>query len=238
MRLFRFAAAALAAVLSAAHPLAAQFAGTPAHDNFRDTSVLRPPAGVPVAIMVWEDLGCPACARDHPIELQASEKFHVPVVRYDFPLAAHVWTFDGAVYARYIQDRISPQLAGEFRTQVFAAQMQISGKEDIKRFTESFLKKHNQPVPFVYDPAGSLAKEVQADFDLGRRLNVEYTPTIVVVTRNNYQVIAGTQSGPLNPGGNNIQDLFTVVPAAQASAPAAAKSPTKLRPPAHATQRQ
>jgi hypothetical protein len=34
---------------------------------------------------------------------------------------------------------------------------------------------------------------VQADVDLGKRLNVLWTPTLVVVTRNNYQVVCGTK---------------------------------------------
>ena len=57
--------AAAAAVILAftPHTMQAQFAGTGAHDNFRDTTVLRPPAGSKVAIIVFEDLGCPACAR-------------------------------------------------------------------------------------------------------------------------------------------------------------------------------
>jgi protein-disulfide isomerase len=36
---------------------------------------------------------------------------------------------------------------------------------------------------------------VQADYALGRRLNVEYTPTLVVVTRDHYQVVCGTKDG-------------------------------------------
>ena len=31
-------------------------------DHFVDTSMLKPPAGVKLAIIEWEDLECPACA--------------------------------------------------------------------------------------------------------------------------------------------------------------------------------
>ena len=202
-------AAIVASMLAfAPRTLPAQFAGKPARDNFRDTTILRPPAGSKVAIIVFEDLGCPACAHAHPIEKQVAEKYHVPLMRYDFPLAQHIWTFDGAVDARYLQDKASPGLAEEYRSAVFAAQMSISGKDDLRQFTERWMKQHGQQMPFVIDPGGALARKVQADFELGKRLNVEYTPTIVVVTRNNYQVVSGR-----NPqdGSNDPMQLFPVV---------------------------
>jgi len=179
--------------------LHAQFAGTPLHDNFRDTSILRPPAGSNVAIIVFEDLGCPACARAHPIELQAAEKDHVKIMRYDFPLAAHIWTFDGAVFARYLQDKVNSKLADEYRTDVFATQRSIFTKEDLQRFNQHWMQQHTQKMPFAVDPDGSLAGKVRSDYELGQRLNVEFTPTIVVVTRNQYQVVAGTRNGPNDP---------------------------------------
>lgn len=177
----------------------AQFSGTGPRDNFRDTTILRPPVGSKVAIIVFEDLGCPACARAHPIEKQVSEQYHVPLVRYDFPLAQHIWTFDGAVYARYLQDKVSPKLADAYRSDVFVAQMSISSKDDLRQFTEHWMQQHGQKMPFVVDPGGALAAKVQADYNLGKRLNVEYTPTLVVVTRNNYQVVGGTAEGSNDP---------------------------------------
>ena len=35
-------------------------------DPFKDTSMLKPPPGVKVAIIEWEDLECPACAHAFP----------------------------------------------------------------------------------------------------------------------------------------------------------------------------
>jgi protein-disulfide isomerase len=172
----------------------AQFIGARTHDDFRDTSILRPPAGSKVAIIVFEDLGCPACARAHPLEIQAAEQNHVPLLRYDFPIPSHIWTFDGAVCARYLQDNVSPKLAEQYRSAVFASQMSINSKEDIQQFTSRWLQQHGQRMPFVMDPKGALAAKVRADFELGQRLNVEWTPTIVVVTRNNYQIVCGTEA--------------------------------------------
>ena len=37
-------------------------------------------------------------------------------------------------------------------------------------------------MPFVVDPQKKLAAEVQADLDLGKRIGIEHTPTIWVVT--------------------------------------------------------
>jgi len=181
----------LIAISLAAPALSAQFIGAPVHNDFRDTSILRPPTGSKVAILVFEDLGCPACARAHPIELQAAEQFHVPLMRHDFPLAIHVWTFEGAVYARYLQDKVSPKLADQFRTDVFHDQAAIDSKDALHRYVQHWFQQHGQKVPFVIDPTGALAAKVQADFDLGKRLNVTYTPTLVVVSRNNYQIVCG-----------------------------------------------
>ena len=88
MRRFTLIAFFLVAIGSRRACAEAQFIGAPTHDDFRDTTILRPPAGSKVAIIVFEDLGCPACARAHPLEHQAAEQFHVPLMRHDFPIPA------------------------------------------------------------------------------------------------------------------------------------------------------
>lgn len=205
----------IAALLFATAPLSAsaQFTGPRMHDDFLDTSILRPPAGDKVAIIVFEDLGCPMCARAHPIELQVSQQLHVPIVRYDFPLAYHIWTFDGAVCARYLQDKVSPKLADQFRSDVFASQSLIENKDDLKQYENHWAQNHGIKLPAVLDPGGKLAAEVQHDYDTGQRLHVMQTPTIVVVSRNNYQVVCGTRE-LLDPN-----QLYPVVKAALAQAP-------------------
>jgi thiol-disulfide isomerase/thioredoxin len=213
-----------------------QFVGTTPHDPFHDTTILRPPAGDKVAIIVFEDLGCPGCAAAHPIELQVAEKYHVPLVRYDFPLAAHIWTFDGAVDARYIEDTLkNPRLAGQFRSDVFLAQALISSKDDLRTYASHWFQQHGLKFPAVVDPDGKLAAKVQADRDLGVRLNVVQTPTLVVVTRTNYQVIAGIP--PSTGFANDPQKLGPIVEAAlaqtrTASAPAHKTAPATAHKPA------
>jgi protein-disulfide isomerase len=228
MRRFSIAIAVSLVLLSNPFALKAQFLGTGPHDEFRDTTILRPPAGSKVALIVFEDLGCPACARAHPLELQAVEQTHVPMVRYDFPLEAHIWTFEGAVDARYIQHTLGAKLADEFRGDVFASQQMIMSKDDLHQFTALWLRKHEKQMPAQVDPNGTLAKEVNADLDLGKRLNLGFTPTVVVVTRNQYQVVCGTKEGANDPA----QILPTIKAAmAKTSVPS---TPTSKTPPAKA----
>ena len=150
--------------------------------QFRDTSMLKPPPGVRVAIVEWEDLECPACARAFPIVHQALAHYHIPLVRYDFQIPGHVWSHEASIYARYIQDKISPDLATDYRRQVFASQFRIASKDDLNQFTQSFMQSHGKQMPFVVDPTGQLEREVNADDALGQKLGLTETPTIVVVT--------------------------------------------------------
>ena len=177
----------------------AQFAGQSPRDSFIDTSILKPAPGSNVSILVFEDLGCPACAHAHPYELEAAAKEHVPLVRRDFPLAAHVWTFDAAVFARYLEDKVNPSVAGEYRTDVFLAQRQIGSKDDLQQYDSRWAAQHSLKIPSPLDPGGTLAAKVKADYDLGTRLHVTLTPTIVVVTPTHYQVVTGTASGSNDP---------------------------------------
>ncbi len=206
----------------------AQFAGQGPRDSFIDTSILKPAPGSRVSILVFEDLGCPACAHAHPFELAAAENEHVPLVRHDFPLAQHVWTFDGAVFARYLEDKVSPKVAGEYRTDVFNAQRSISSKDDLQQYDALWMKRHNLPLPPSLDPGGALAAKVHADFALGERLHVTLTPTIVVVTNDHYQVVCGTQGGTNDPA--QIDAVVAAALAQTGPAPAAAGKPRAARP--------
>lgn len=188
-----------AAALACSPYAAAQFAGQGPRDSFIDTSILKPAPGSQVSILVFEDLGCPACAHAHPFELAAAEKEHVPLVRRDFPLEAHVWTFDAAVFARYLEDHVSPKTAGDYRTEVFLAQRQIGSKDDLQQYDAHWAKQHGLTIPAPLDPGGKLAAKVKADYDLGVKLHVTLTPTIVVVTPTHYQVVAGTATGSNDP---------------------------------------
>lgn len=173
--------------LLSALPLAAQIAMPPADATaFKDTSILKPPAGVKVAIIEFEDLECPLCAAVSPTVHSAMAHYNIPRVHYDFIINGHIWSRDGAIYARYLQDKVAPQVAEDYRRDVFANQTTISSQEDLANFTRKWFQTHRQPMPFVIDPTGHLAAEVQADRTLGLRLGVMHTPTLLVANEHHW----------------------------------------------------
>jgi protein-disulfide isomerase len=164
-----FALATLAVVALVALKLHAQ-----------DASVLKPPKGANVALIVFEDLECPDCARAAPLLEEAARTYHIPLVVYDFPLPRHPWAFDAAVLARYF-DSQSKKLGTEFRLQAFQHQTEIT-RENLRAFADKFATEHKVELPFVVDPQGKLADGIKADHDLGLRVGIDHTPTIYVVS--------------------------------------------------------
>ncbi len=181
-RLFSFIfAASVLACLSAAPLRAQEYVGNEPHVQYKDTSVLKVPAGARVAIYDFEDLECPACSHAFPIVHSAVERYHIPLIRHDFPLQMHVWSRDAAITARYLQDKVSPQVAEQFRGDVFKNQANISNKDDLQSYTRKWFESHKLQMPFVMDPSGRFAAEVQADQTLGERIGLQHTPTIFVL---------------------------------------------------------
>ena len=145
-----------------------------------DTSVLRPPKGARVAIVVFEDLQCPDCARAEFILKDAEKETNVPLVRHDFPLPQHTWSFDAHVIARYLDSK-SPAIGEEYRHWIFLNQPSIN-KQNFRGLSERFAEEHKVQLPENVDPTGKLAAKVKADFELGQQLGVQHTPTIYVVS--------------------------------------------------------
>lgn len=141
---------------------------------------LRPPKGAQIAIVVFEDLQCPQCRREAPLVQQASKTYKIPVVRHDFPLPMHNWSYEAAVMAHYF-DSQSKQLGSDFRDYIFEHQPEIF-PTNLRQFAEKFAADHKVDLPFVIDPQGKFAAEVNAERDLGRSLQLEHTPTIYVVS--------------------------------------------------------
>jgi protein-disulfide isomerase len=142
--------------------------------------VLRPPKGAQVALVVFEDLQCPDCRRAAPLVAQAGQTYKIPVVRHDFPLPMHNWSFEAAVLARYF-DTHSKMLGNAFRDSVFEHQLEIT-PDNLHGFAEKFAAEHKVDLPFVVDPVGKLAALVLADRELGKSINLQHTPTIFVVS--------------------------------------------------------
>ena len=145
-----------------------------------DTSMLRPPKGSKVALLVFEDLQCPDCARAAPLLQEAAKKYNIPLVQYDFPLPMHNWSFEAAVNARYF-DTKSKKLGDDYRLFIFANQPQIT-PQNLRGMTERFAADNKATFPFVVDPTGELTAKVKADYAIGQRVGLEHTPTIYVVS--------------------------------------------------------
>ncbi|HYA23809.1 MAG TPA: thioredoxin domain-containing protein [Terriglobales bacterium] len=146
-------------------------------------SVLRPPKGAQVAIVIFEDLQCPMCRRTAPLVEQASKDYKIPVVRHDFPLPMHNWSYPAAVMARYF-DTHSKALGNEFRDYIFENQLEIN-PVNLRGFAERFAAAHKVDLPYVIDPAGKLSALVNADRDLGKAIKLDHTPTVYVVSSRN-----------------------------------------------------
>jgi protein-disulfide isomerase len=176
---------------------AARFVGAQQTTAVHDATPLKPPPGARVAIVEFEDMECPDCARANPLLKDAAAQYKIPWVRHDFPLPFHAWSFDAAVYARWF-DTKSKKLGDDFRDSVFANQNYINAAAEtspetasgpttaaaaaIHNFADKFAQEHGLALPFVVDPQKKLAALVQADLDLGKRVGIEHTPTIWVVT--------------------------------------------------------
>jgi protein-disulfide isomerase len=146
-------------------------------------TVFRPPKGAQVAIVVFEDLQCPMCRRTAPLVEQASKTYKIPVVRHDFPLPMHNWSYEAAVIARYF-DTHSKALGNDFRDYIFQNQLEIN-PQNLRGWAEKFATDHKVDFPFVIDPGGKFAGEVNADRDLGNAIKINHTPTVYIVSSKN-----------------------------------------------------
>ncbi|HEX3987285.1 MAG TPA: thioredoxin domain-containing protein [Acidobacteriaceae bacterium] len=146
-----------------------------------NAKALRPLAGAKVALVEFEDLECPDCARANPVLQEAAKKYHIPWLRHDFPLPQHTWSLQAAVDARWF-DTKSKKLGDDFRDAVFAAQPLIHSEEELRAFAEKVAQAHGLALPFAVDPQGRLTALVKADYALGQSVGIQHTPTIWVVT--------------------------------------------------------
>jgi protein-disulfide isomerase len=155
------------------------FAAAPAASGAADGTKLDLPKGADVAIVVFEDLQCPDCAKAHPQIAAAAKATGAPLVIRDFPLARHAWAFPAAILARHFS--LQSREAGlDFRTFVFLNQALIR-PENLRQAAEEFAKDRGIALPENVDPDGRLQELVQADYNLGRLIGLEYVPLILVI---------------------------------------------------------
>jgi protein-disulfide isomerase len=148
----------------------------------QDSAVLKPPPGAKLALIVFEDLQCPLCARDYPLLQQAVRDYKIPLVRYDFPLAMHSWSFEAAVWGHYFDSK-SRKLGDDFRGYIFEHQAEIA-PETLRSFVEKFAGQQKIVAPFIPDPHGKFKAEVEAEQATGTRIGIKHTPTIYIVSNN------------------------------------------------------
>jgi protein-disulfide isomerase len=207
----------VAVLLAAAtsYVIHAQFGPPAAGTEVHDATALKPPSGARVAIIEFEDLECPDCARANPLLMEAAAKYKIPWIRHDFPLPFHDWSTEAAIDARWFDTR-SKALGDAYRDQVFANQPTITSPDALHAFTLKFAQSHKVALPFAMDPLGKLAAAVKADYALGQRIGIEHTPTIWVVT-------AGSKGSPFVEVVDRGQ-LYQMIDQALADTAAAAKT--------------
>ena len=178
---------ALASLFCASLRLMAQTSVPPNQVSpLKDTASLKPPAGAKIAIVEYEDLECPYCARAFPVVHAAAKQYQIPIVECDYQITYHHWSHDAAICAHYLKAKVSPAAEEEYRREVFASQFRISSRDDLQRFTQTFFAQQGKPMPFVMDPGGQFAKEISFTTEQANRMNIRETPSIFVVTNKHW----------------------------------------------------
>jgi len=181
----------------------AQFAAPSGGTRVQDASVLKPPAGARVAMIEFADMECPNCGAENPTLKAAAAKYKIPWLRHDFPLPYHAWSFEAAVNAHWF-DTKSKAVGDEYRDQVFANQASIYNPNALRQFTAKFAASHSIALPFAIDPQGKFAAMVKADQAAGKRVGIEHTPTVFIVTSN-------SKGAPYIEVDHPNQDLYRVI---------------------------
>jgi protein-disulfide isomerase len=218
------------ALLFSASSARAQFTAPSPGTQLHDTSALHPPAGARVAIVEFVDMECPVCGHDNPVVKAAALHYKIPWIRHDFIIPYHVWSTQAAINARWF-DTKGKAIGDEYRDQVFANQASIYNLNALHMFTDRFAADRHIALPFAIDPQGKLAAAVQADNDLGKRMGINHTPTVFIVT-------AGSKGAPYIEVEHPEQDLYSTIDQAladTASAPKSAPAKAPVRKPATAT---
>ena len=167
----------------AAAPLMAQRAAPPGTgETFKDTSMLKPPAGAKIAIYELEDLECPACSHAAPVVHAAAAHYNIPLMQHDFPLQYHLWSLDAMIWARYLEDKVSPKMGDEYRGAVFAARGMLTSATMIVAFWLQFgtalFRRTAAPTVFFWLGVGSMVVAVLAGVMVQTRKQPVTTGTV------------------------------------------------------------
>jgi protein-disulfide isomerase len=144
-----------------------------------DGSQLEAPKGSKVAIVAFENLENPDCAAAHPDLVELAKSNKVPLVVHDVATARDTWAFPAAILVRYF-DTLALPLGADFRSYAFKYQPKITAA-NLRSAAEKFAAGHNVLLPPEVDASGHLKAQVDADVALGRKIQLQYLPTIFVV---------------------------------------------------------
>jgi protein-disulfide isomerase len=190
---------------------------------FKNMQLLKPPSGAKVAVYEFEDMECPHCAADYATIRSTVAARKLPYIRRDYPLTEiHLWSFDAAVTARYIQNNLSPTLAEQFRHDIFANQIRILNRDDLTRYTRRWFDSHKQNLPFVLDATGDCRVQVRNDRAFGDNLGIHGTPCLFVVTQKRWVLVM------------DVTQLNHTIDVALAEATPPALAPRRTAKPQHA----
>src|SRR5437879_8355221 len=137
----------------------------------QDPAVLRTPNGAHVALIVFEDLECPKCSSDAPLEAEAARAHKFPLVRHDFPLPMHNWSFNAAVIARYFDTQSKP-LGNQFRDYIFEHQPEFT-PDNLQIFAANFAADPQLDMPFGVNLHGTQGALADADKAYGGNVTIE-----------------------------------------------------------------
>jgi protein-disulfide isomerase len=194
-----------------------------------DATLLKPPRGAAVAIVMFADLQCADCSKAYPAVWEVATAHKIPVVLHDFPLPMHNWAFDAAVWARYF-DKTSADMGNDFRKFIYANQIQIT-RDNLPQWAQKFAAENKTAAPSDKDPDGKLADLVKADYLLGQRIGVEHTPTIWVVSNSGVSEPLVEDARASEKLGQMIEEMLgdaQHVAAAKANSPAKAAVRKKI----------
>lgn len=152
-----------------------------------DGSSFKPPKGAQVAIVVFEDLECPSCARNYPLVFQTASQYQVGIVLHDYPLPKHFWSYQAALWARFF-DTASEKIGNDFRGYIYRNQTSVT-RDNLQQFVRKFAEDNHIALPFAWDPEGKLKAKVDADYQLGQRIGVNQTPTVFVVSNSSWREV-------------------------------------------------
>src|SRR5438477_11434217 len=91
----------------------------------QDPALLRPPKGAAVAMVVFQDLQCPMCRTDAPLEEKAAKAHKNRIVRHDIPHPMHNLSINTALIASYY-DSNTKDLGNQIRELSFDHKSKIT----------------------------------------------------------------------------------------------------------------